>query len=155
VSERIRLISIEEDGTVGESGAPPLPPYARQLCESMVAFYKKKTFDPPWTGYLALRGGKWIGTCAFKGPPVENKVEIAYHTFPELENKGVATLMGALLVNIAQAMDPRVLVTARTLPEENASTRVLKKLGFTKLGNVHDPEDGSVWEWALRPESKR
>jgi [ribosomal protein S5]-alanine N-acetyltransferase len=37
-------------------------------------------------------------------------------------------------------------VTAQTLPEDNASTRVLRKLGFVLKGSVIDPEEGTVWE---------
>jgi ribosomal-protein-alanine N-acetyltransferase len=46
------------------------------------------------------------------------------------------------------ARDPRVrLVRAHTLPEPNASTRVLQKCGFVHVGEVMDPEDGRVWRW--------
>ncbi len=40
---------------------------------------------------------------------------------------------------------------AQTLPEKNASTRILEKLGFSFMGPVQHPEDGEVWEWRLRP----
>jgi RimJ/RimL family protein N-acetyltransferase len=43
---------------------------------------------------------------------------------------------------------PRICVTAQTLPEANASTRVLRKLGFVLKGSVIDPEEGPVWEWS-------
>lgn len=153
--DRIRLIGIEPDGSLELKDVPPLTPIARQVCDSMVPLYRKNGFEPPWTGFLALRGGRWIGTCAFKSPPVENRVEIAYFTFPDFEGQGVATHMAALLVNIASAMDPALEVTARTLPEENASTAVLRKLGFNRLAAVHDPEDGPVWEWGLRSNRER
>ena len=37
------------------------------------------------------------------------------------------------------------LVCAQTRPEENASTWVLTKCGFRRVGEVNDPEDGFVW----------
>ena len=40
-------------------------------------------------------------------------------------------------------------VFAQTLPEESASTSILRKLGFRLLGRVEHPEDGPVWEWEL------
>jgi RimJ/RimL family protein N-acetyltransferase len=43
---------------------------------------------------------------------------------------------------------PRICVTAQTLPEENASMRVLRKLGFVLKGSVIDREDGTVWKWS-------
>jgi hypothetical protein len=33
------------------------------------------------------------------------------------------------------------------LPEENFSTKILKKNGFKFSGVVNDAEDGDVWEW--------
>ena len=45
--------------------------------------------------------------------------------------------------------DPRVeRVLAHTLPEANASTAVLERLGFACEGLVTDPEDGPVWRWS-------
>jgi ribosomal-protein-alanine N-acetyltransferase len=41
------------------------------------------------------------------------------------------------------------VVTAQTLPERNASHRILGKLAFRHLGIVDHPEDGTVWEWRL------
>jgi RimJ/RimL family protein N-acetyltransferase len=42
------------------------------------------------------------------------------------------------------------VVRAHTLPEENASTRVLAKCGFRQVGEMVDPEDGLVWRWEKR-----
>ncbi len=36
---------------------------------------------------------------------------------------------------------------AHTCPEPNASTRVLTKCGFRRVGEVMDPDDGLVWRW--------
>jgi RimJ/RimL family protein N-acetyltransferase len=40
-------------------------------------------------------------------------------------------------------------VVAHTLPEGNASTAVLRRLGFVQAETVEDPEDGTVWRWVL------
>ena len=40
-------------------------------------------------------------------------------------------------------------VRAQTLPEENASTRILKKCGYKPRGAVNHPEDGLIWLWEL------
>jgi hypothetical protein len=42
-----------------------------------------------------------------------------------------------------------VIVAAQTLPEENASTTVLKKLRFRLVDILDHPEDGLIWEWQL------
>ena len=34
-----------------------------------------------------------------------------------------------------------------TLPEPNASTRILEKTGFKRAGETIDPESGPVWRW--------
>jgi hypothetical protein len=47
-----------------------------------------------------------------------------------------------------------VTVAAQTLPEENASTSILKKLKFSFVGSVEHPEDGLVWEWQLSKNSE-
>ncbi|MEZ5893130.1 MAG: hypothetical protein R3C58_08310 [Parvularculaceae bacterium] len=43
----------------------------------------------------------------------------------------------------------KIVIRAQTLPEENASISILKKLGFVKFSEVMHPEDGLVWEWRL------
>jgi RimJ/RimL family protein N-acetyltransferase len=45
--------------------------------------------------------------------------------------------------------DTAVTIVAQTLPEVNASTRVLQKLGFVHRGTVAHPKDGPVWKWEL------
>lgn len=114
-------------------------------------FYRQVGFKPPWIGYFAAdAGGVFVGTCAFKGPPKAGVVEIAYGTFSEYEGKGVGTRMCYEVVEIAKAQRPQPTIRARTLPSENASTSILRKNGFGLLGNVEDPEDGTVWEWEYR-----
>lgn len=89
-----------------------------------------------------------IGSAGFKGPPnADGMVEVAYGIVPTWEGKGCATAALGKLIAFASG-DGRVrLLRAHTLPENNASTRVLTKNGFTKLGEVMDPEDGRVWRW--------
>ena len=106
----------------------------------------------PWCGYLAVdpETRVVVGTCAFKGPPREGAVEVAYYTFSSFEGRGCATAMAAALRSRA-ALDPDVhLVLAHTLPERNASGHLLEKLGFEFVGEVVDPEDGPVWRWEWR-----
>jgi [ribosomal protein S5]-alanine N-acetyltransferase len=89
-----------------------------------------------------------IGKCGFKGPPAaDGVVEIAYGVDPDQQGKGYATEAAEALVIYAFG-DSRVrTVRAHTLPEGNASTRVLTKCGFRYIGEVIDPEDGLVWRW--------
>jgi [ribosomal protein S5]-alanine N-acetyltransferase len=41
----------------------------------------------------------------------------------------------------------RASVRAHTRPTPNASTPVLTKCWFARVGDVVDPEDGPVWRW--------
>jgi RimJ/RimL family protein N-acetyltransferase len=38
-------------------------------------------------------------------------------------------------------------VTALTAPNRNASTRILEKLGFNRVGEALDEEIGPAWGW--------
>ena len=55
---------------------------------------------------------------------------------------------------LALKTNPSVRITARTLPENNFSTRILEKNNFTFTGEVNDPDDGEVWEWAYKAEPR-
>jgi ribosomal-protein-alanine N-acetyltransferase len=112
------------------------------------------TTADPWTfgfGVVHRVDQLVIGAAGFKGPPAvesERRVcEIAYGIVPTYRSQGFATETAAALVNYAVANGQVTLVRAHTLPEPNASTRVLTKCGFQKVGEVIDPDDGLVWRW--------
>jgi RimJ/RimL family protein N-acetyltransferase len=115
-----------------------------------VEYYKSIGFSPPWIGYYASDNGVLVGNAAFKGRPKHGRVEIAYGTFPQFRNRGIGARICRQLVELGLRADPSILITARTLPEENYSTRILRKNGFTLLGTVWDDDDGNVWEWAFQ-----
>jgi len=104
---------------------------------------------PPWCFYIARRGGEPVGSGAFKGPPDEaGWAEIAYITFIPARGQGVATEVAGRLIQVASEAGLKG-VRAHTLPEANASTRVLEANGFRMVAEVEDPEDGPVWRWEL------
>ncbi len=146
----LRLAAIRRDGRLddGEADLRALPP---DVLPSTVALYAERGYVPPYLGYLALEGGRAVGTCAFPAPPARGRVEIAYYTFPGEERRGVASAMAAALVALARAADPALLVYAHTLPGHGASATVLARAGFALAGVVRHPEDGPVWEWRLPP----
>ncbi|RXA21774.1 N-acetyltransferase [Methanosarcina sp. MSH10X1] len=116
---------------------------------STAGLYEAAGYFLPWIGYLALEEEKCAGTCAFKSTPESNRVEIAYFTFPEFEKQGVATRMVQALLRIAFDAVPGLIIAAQILPGENASTAVLKKLGFHFVAELEHTEDGKFWEWQL------
>ena len=101
----------------------------------------------PWVCYFARLDNQLVGSAGIKGPPVNNRIEIAYGTFPALRQQGIGAEICRTLVNLSLKTDPRITITARTLPERNFSARILEKNNFRLLGNVWDEEDGDVWEW--------
>lgn len=144
----MKLIQINESGSLPENVVTD--DFLREVIDATVAHYQRTGFVPPWTGYVGVDGGLLVGVCGFKGAPANGRIEIAYGTAPGHEGKGVATALARELVEIARTTDDSLTVFAQTLPEENASTSILKKIGFALIGTVEHPEDGTVWEWELR-----
>jgi [ribosomal protein S5]-alanine N-acetyltransferase len=115
-----------------------------------INFYKIVGFSPPWIGYYVKQNEDLVGCAAFKGKPLNGAVEIAYGTFEEFRNQGVGAKICKTLVDLSLVTNPTIRITARTLPENNYSTRILQKNKFQFAGNVIDPEDGDVWEWEYK-----
>lgn len=115
-------------------------------------FHRRIGSRAPWIGYLGIEseGDRVVGVCSFKGNPNQaGEVEISYGTLPAVQGSGYATGMAGALVKIAFQSSVVRLVIAHTLPESNASGRVLTKTGLIFVGEVIDPEDGRVWRWEL------
>ena len=112
-----------------------------------ISFYQRIGFQPPWISYYASVNSELVGAAAYKGKPVDNQVEIAYGVFPRFQNQGIGARICRELVLLAQKTDPSVIITARTMPEENFSSKILRKNNFKLRGTVNDPADGDVWEW--------
>ena len=105
-----------------------------------------KTADPWLHTFRVVRRdtGSVVGSCGFKGPPVDGVVEIAYGIHSEHEGKGYATEVAQALVDYAFSCEEVRVVRAHTLPSGAASKRVLRKCGFRYVGETVDPEDGTV-----------
>ncbi len=144
----MKLVPIEMDGTIDADFH--LSALAFEMCQANKENFDRVGYVKPWTAYLAVSGRNVVGTCAFKSPPRNNRVEIAYFTFPECEGRGVATAMAKELLGIARKTQPTIQVFAQTLAEDNASTSILSNLNFEKVREFTHPEDGLVWEWEHR-----
>jgi RimJ/RimL family protein N-acetyltransferase len=110
-----------------------------------------------WGAYLFIlkEEAVLVGSGGFKGKPRKASVEIGYEVAPAFRNRGFATEAAKGLIALAFS-EPRVhLVRAHTLPERNASTRVLEKCGMSLAGVLDDPDDGPIWHWVLpRPDNR-
>ena len=122
-----------------------------QLSNEWLERLRASTSPDPWVHGFSMRHRETdtvVGSCGFKGPPnTDGMVEIAYSVNPDHQGKGYATEAAEALVTFAFNNDQVRVVRAHTLPEPNASTRVLTKCGFSYLGEVIEPEDGLVWRW--------
>lgn len=106
-------------------------------------------------------GGRWgprlfvidaprtlVGWGGFKGAPdADGAVEIGYAVTPAWEGRGVATSAVAALLREAWDAPEVRCVVAHTLPEPNASVRVLEKSGFGRDGENLDGDVGEVWRF--------
>ena len=145
---QLKLVKIDEAGLVPE--VVEREALIEEVCSSTVQMYQAFGYQEPWLGYLAVLDGSCVGTCAFKSVPEGGRVEITCYTFPEFEGRGVATQMTQQLVDMALKFDRNLTIAAQTLPEINASTKVLEKHGFELVGLVGHEQDGEVWEWVLK-----
>lgn len=127
--------------------------FAGQECQQLFEIYKNYYpqigFYLPWVGYFVIRENIVVGACGFNGPLKEGTVEISYWTFELFQKQGFATFACEELIKIAKNTDPNIIITAKTAPENNASTKILQKNGFTFKEIVQDHEIGDAWLWQL------
>jgi len=141
----MKLIPIKKE--LGENQNFINNPLCKESVEMVIDFYKRIGFEPPWICYFAELHGQLVGNAGIKGKPVNGKIEIAYGTMEPFRNQGIGKKICRALVELSLKTDPSIRITARTLPENNFSTKILKKSNFVFIGMVNDPEDGEVWEW--------
>ncbi len=125
-------------------------PDCQEILKSYPDYYHKTGYNPPWIGYLVFRDDIIVGVGGFTGQPKDGKVEIAYGTFKKYEGQGIASFSCQQLISIAKATDPKIIITAKTSPEHNASTKILQQNGFEFTGIVQDEGIGDAWEWMLK-----
>jgi [ribosomal protein S5]-alanine N-acetyltransferase len=132
------------------AGEPELadPSVTGQFAQQMAALAAEQLV-PPWCGYIGWDGTDPLGFGGFVGQPDEDGViEIGYLTFPAREGRGVASAVAAGLLAIARG-EGLSAVIAHTLPEQNASTVVLRRNGFVRSGEAQDSDEGTVWRWRI------
>jgi RimJ/RimL family protein N-acetyltransferase len=106
---------------------------------------------PEWYGHLIVHRETLtvVGFGGYKGPPDGGRVEIGYSIAPDHRGHGHATAAVTQLVARARAQGVGV-VSARTLPVESTSTRILSRAGFVMTEVVVDADLGDVWHFELR-----
>lgn len=128
---------------------PDWTEYGRESLE----YVRNKLISEPhqlgwWTWLPVLRAeNRLIGSGGYKGPPTDGVVEIGYEIAPAYRGRGLATEFAESLVQYAFSFPEVERVQAHTRAEENASGRILTKLGFQREGLVLETEEGGVWKW--------
>jgi RimJ/RimL family protein N-acetyltransferase len=111
--------------------------------------------DPRWGTrfFVTEEPSELVGWGGFKGPPRDGVVELGYEIAEARQGRGLATAATLAMVAEAFADGEVAAVIAHTLPERNASNRVLEKAGFRFDGEAR--EDGeTVWRFRLDRESR-
>lgn len=123
--------------------------------DAMCAEYEKSTGPRQWGTLFFLLNAprRLVGWGGYKGEPSEGVVEFGYAIAPGERRKGYATAAAQAMIDRAFAAPEVLAVMAHTLAAENASTAILRKLGFAKVDELIDPEDGPVWSWRLKKNS--
>ncbi len=131
---------------------------AREAMQPASEYLKSHPSALGWWTYLFIHkpDNTLIGLGGFKGEVnAEGIVEIGYEIAPSYRRRGLASEASEGMIDYAFANPEVKRVDAHTLPERNASTGVLEKVGMKFLGAVHDPDDGEVWHWGLTREQYR
>ena len=130
--------------TIEEGACAPTFIYERALANMRAA--------PDWAGVLGTRlyvldGARVIGAGGVKAPPLpDGEVEIGYGLAPAFRGRGFATQGARGLTDEALAQGAS-RVSAFTTPENTASWRLLRRIGYRRDGETNDPDDGLVWRW--------
>ena len=95
-----------------------------------------------WFHYFVLRGtaiDTLIGAGGYKGPPADGCVEIGYSIVADYQRQGFASEATGGLVAHAFSYPGVERVRGETLPDLVGSVGVLRKCGFTLVGDGSEP----------------
>jgi ribosomal-protein-alanine N-acetyltransferase len=147
----LRLLSSEPEEFAAKYDVR-LHEVAQEVAQQSLAFMKSFPYETPpeCFGYLVVEGEtrQLVGVCSLKGPPVDGAVEIAYFTFPGFEGRGIGTEMARFLVERAVTLQDVTAVIAHTAAENNASSRILEKIGMRFAGEAQE-EGVAMWRWEM------
>jgi ribosomal-protein-alanine N-acetyltransferase len=135
--------------------APGWDPFPGAMHTARAVLKKNPHFAGWWT-YLFVHkeDNVLIGCGGFHGvPDTIGRVEIGYGISPAYTKRGFAKEAARALVEYAFAHSDVAFVDAHTVAWENASTSILKRVGFTFMVEKQDPDMGAVWLWQITREA--
>ncbi|PSB01075.1 GNAT family N-acetyltransferase [Merismopedia glauca] len=158
--EHLKMLIGDTEGFTSKYGLQIIPGYLEFPGALKWALESLETgkVTPEWGTYMFIHNGDQalIGIGGYYGLPTEGGiVEIGYGIAPSYRCRGYATQSAQWLIKQAFSNDEIKAVWAHTLPNFNASTRVLEKCGMKKIAEVLDEEHGMVWQWEIVKEEGR
>ena len=126
--------------------------FGKKAFEHTIARINEDASNPAWWAHLPVlrEENTLIGSCGYKGPPdAEGMVEIGYEVAPGFRKQGLATEIAQGLRDHAFSFPEVSKVLAHTMPEQNASTRVLEKCGFKMINELEIADEGRIWRWEI------
>jgi RimJ/RimL family protein N-acetyltransferase len=123
-----------------------------EVLDMLVGWSARLQAAQGWGTWVAVRQGEVVASLAVKDPVAGGAVEIGYGVAPARRGLGVATAAVRALLPVLAGHGVR-LVRAETAQGNPASGRVMQKVGFVRVGDRLDPEDGmlDLWECRLSP----
>lgn len=165
VTERLWIIpcdtsileaAIRSDEALSERLGVDVPAFWTEFGNEPLEYSLSRILEHPeemgWWTWLPIHKTERVlmGSGGFKGKHgTDGVLEIGYEITPHYRGQGYAQEMALALVQYAFSFPGVLRVIAHTMPNENPSTSVLRRVGFIKIGEYSDPEDGPVWQWAI------
>lgn len=147
--------AIEGDGHLAEHlGVTVFPgwnAFGVEVLKYVEAKLAENAEDAGWWGYFPVLTAEntLLGHGGYKGRPIDGTVEIGYEVHPMYQGQGFATEFAQALIAHAWTFPEIHTILAHTLAEENPSTNVLRKCGFSHVDTLEDESDGVIWKWRL------
>lgn len=91
-----------------------------------------------------------VGACGFKHPPERARTDIGYGVAPSCRGHGVATAAVVELLRLAFDSGEVTEVLAEVNPNNTASTRLVERLHFERVGEETDDEGEHLVQWLAR-----
>ena len=149
----LNLIGQGDDALAAGLGVTVPHPWTefRDALPYVIERLNKHPNDASWWTYLPvdMHSNTLLGSCGFKGKPIDGLVEIGYEVAQNYRGQGFATEMARLLVKKGFEDQSVQMIQAHTLPTENASTAVLKKNSFNFSHEISHQGHGLIWKWIL------